>query len=318
MSETDKLYNKVKNLVESGMGRTRIARELGISDSKATRIIRRIKVGIEYLPKTEEFVPITKSKTKFTKREIPQTGSILVIGDAHAKHGESNERFTKLGKVINEYQPDVIVNIGDMADMESLSSYDVGKKSFEGRRLVKDYEALWDALERIEKEVKGNYSPIKIALMGNHEERINKAINSDPKLEGTISIDDLKFNEYGWQVFPFLVPAEVMGITFQHYFVTGSMDRAISAENTGRTIIKKYHRSALAGHSHKLDLAWDAGPSGLMVAGTVGCYFSHIEKWQSLQSQKQFWRGLVFLDGVKDGTIEDCRLLSMEKINRIY
>src|SRR5678815_49120 len=70
---------------------------------------------------------------------------ILVIPDVQAKPGNDFTFLRKLGMYIVEKQPDIIVNIGDFADMPSLSSYDVGKKSFEGRRYVKDIEAAHEA-----------------------------------------------------------------------------------------------------------------------------------------------------------------------------
>ena len=69
----------------------------------------------------------------------------LVIGDSHAKPGISNRRFEWLGKLILDEKPDVIIDIGDFEDMPSLSSYDVGKKSYEGRRYIKDLESAWEA-----------------------------------------------------------------------------------------------------------------------------------------------------------------------------
>ena len=329
MSESEKLFDKVKDLVEQGFGRTIIARKLGISDSKATRIIKRIKVGISHTVKEtlESLESLPKSSvSRAAKGEAPKTGSILVIGDAHAKPGVSNERFTKLGKLIVDLQPDVIVQIGDFLDFPSLSHYDVGKKSFEGRRYRLDLEAGWDALQRIQFEIDsynkttGNkYTPKKYVTLGNHENRINKAVNSDPKLDGTLSTDNIRFEEYGWETIPFLEPLELMGVTFQHYFTSGSMDRAISTENTGRTILKKYHSSCFAGHTHKLDLAWEANAKGdMMMAGTVGCYFDHIEEWQSLNAQKHFWRGVVLLEDVKNGVVGNMKFVKLDYINRTY
>ena len=52
----------------------------------------------------------------------------LVIGDTQVKPGISLSYLTWIGKYIVDKQPDVIVMIGDFADMPSLSSYDVGKK----------------------------------------------------------------------------------------------------------------------------------------------------------------------------------------------
>ena len=77
----------------------------------------------------------------------------LIIPDAHAMPNVSNERFTWLGKLVAEIQPDVIVDIGDWCDMESLCIYDKGKLQFEGRRYKKDVQCALDAKERFENDM---------------------------------------------------------------------------------------------------------------------------------------------------------------------
>jgi hypothetical protein len=54
----------------------------------------------------------------------------VVIPDIQAKPGHSFRYLERIGEYIVEKKPDVIVCIGDFADMPSLSSYDVGTKSF--------------------------------------------------------------------------------------------------------------------------------------------------------------------------------------------
>ena len=58
----------------------------------------------------------------------------LIIPDSHAKPGVDNDRFSWLGEFALEHKPDVIVDIGDSADMASLCKYDTGSVVAEGRR----------------------------------------------------------------------------------------------------------------------------------------------------------------------------------------
>ena len=69
------------------------------------------------------------------------TNKHLVIPDVQIKPGQDLSFLRVIGEYIVEKQPDVIVCLGDFADMPSLSSYDVGKKSFEGRRYKDDIKA---------------------------------------------------------------------------------------------------------------------------------------------------------------------------------
>ena len=65
----------------------------------------------------------------------------LVIPDTQVKHGNSVDHLYWAGRYAAATKPDVIIHLGDHWDMESLSSYDVGKKSFEGRRYTRDLYA---------------------------------------------------------------------------------------------------------------------------------------------------------------------------------
>ena len=98
--------------------------------------------------------------------------------------------------------------------MPSLSSYDKGTKGFEGRRYKKDVNAVIDAQEKLFAPIKSynkrqadkhrtRYKPKWHMTLGNHEDRINRATNSSPELDGAISIDDLQYKKFGWHLTPF-------------------------------------------------------------------------------------------------------------------
>ena len=40
-------------------------------------------------------------------------------------------------------------------------------------------------------------------LHGNHEDRIDRFVEENPELDGTLKISDLKFKQYGWQEIPY-------------------------------------------------------------------------------------------------------------------
>ena len=174
-----------------------------------------------------------------------------VIPDVQAKHGNDFSFLRRVGTYIVDKKPDVIVQIGDFADMESLSSYDQGTKSFEGRRYVKDIAAAKEAMTALlapikeynakaKKNKEKLYKPRFVLTLGNHENRINRAINSDPKLEGLISTNDLPYNE--WEVVPFLNVININGINYSHYFTSGVMGRPIG---NARLLLQKKHQSCV-------------------------------------------------------------------------
>ena len=150
---------------------------------------------------------------------------ILVIPDCQVKENIPLQHLEWAGKAICEYRPDVVVNIGDFADMPSLSTHDVkGSKYFEGLRYKKDVEVVKQAMQQLlaplrslqkaQKDAKHKvYKPRLVLTLGNHENRINRAVNNNPTLEGLISVKDLGY-EKDWEVFEFLHPVFISGIGF--------------------------------------------------------------------------------------------------------
>ena len=43
----------------------------------------------------------------------------LILPDSHAHPDYSNDRYTWIGKLIMDIKPDVLINIGDTADMHT-------------------------------------------------------------------------------------------------------------------------------------------------------------------------------------------------------
>lgn len=251
--------------------------------------------------------------------------SILVIPDAQVKPGTDTSHLRWLGNYIVKKQPDIIVNIGDFADMSSLSSYDVGKKSFEGRRYRDDVEASQEAMStllnpmaRLQHAQRSNkkkvYSPEMHLTLGNHENRINRAINDDRKLEGLISIADLQYEEFGWTVHPFLEVVELQGIAFSHYFATGAMGRPASTANAQ---LNKQHMSCIAGHMQGLQIATGKSADGRLLTSIIaGSFYLHEEQYLGSQGNKH-WRGALMLHGCENGQF-DLNLLPMRYLETKY
>ena len=228
--------------------------------------------------------------------------NLLIIGDPHAHPDYDNSRFTTLGKFIAREKPQIIVCIGDMADMPSLSSYDRGTKGFEGRRYKKDISAAIDAQKKLFapiNRVRG-YKPKLHMCVGNHEDRIVRAVNTTPELDGAIGLHDLKYEDFGWKVTPFKRSVAIQGISFGHYFTSGVAGRPISSVHIGHALVTKLHCSAVQGHSHLFNHSEQTRPDGQKIFGlSAGC-FSHpkyTESWCQ-DTEYQWWRGVIMLEGL--------------------
>ncbi len=243
----------------------------------------------------------------------------LIIPDSHSHPDHNNDRYTWLGHLINDIKPDVVIDIGDWWDMPSLSSYDKGTKSFEGRRYRRDVDAGLEAQDRIYTITRRSKKrlPRFVRTLGNHENRISKAVERDPILEGTIGLNDLQSREYGWEQHDFLSPAEIDGITYQHYFTSGIMGRPIGGERHAQTLILKQLRSCTQGHSHLFDYCVRTDVRGTPVHGcVVGCYQDYDAEWAG--PANRLWNsGVVVKRNVQDGNY-DLERISISAIKRAY
>ena len=179
------------------------------------------------------------------KRDI-KSRRHLIIPDVQVKPGVRTDHLEWIGKYIAEKRPEVIVCLGDFSDLPSLSSYDKGKRAFEGRRYRADVEASKEAMLRLTDPfmIRG-YNPKMVLTLGNHEDRITRATEDSAELDGTISIDDLEYKEFGWEVYPFLQIVRMDGFAYCHYVTTGAMGRAATSASA---CMKQVMGSVVVGH----------------------------------------------------------------------
>ena len=249
----------------------------------------------------------------------------FVIPDCQVKEGVDLSYLDWVGQYLVDKRPDVVVCIGDFADMPSLSEYDKGKRSFEGRRYKKDIEVTKAAMDRLLKPLRDfnakarrnkekQLRPRMVLTLGNHEERIARAVNSDPKLDGTIGIGDLGYSEAGWEVLDFLDPIVIDGVVYSHYLVSGAMGRPIG---TASAMISKVHQSAVVGHQQGRQVAYGRRADGshftCIIAGS--CYL-HDEEYMGKQGNKH-WRGVLVLNEVNDGHFDEM-FVSLDYLRKKY
>ncbi len=237
----------------------------------------------------------------------------LVIPDTQCKPGNSFDHLEWAGKYAVKTKPDVIVHLGDHWDMSSLSVYDIGKKSFEGRTYSDDVKAGNDALSVFMKPIvdeqkrqhenkKKVWKPKKIFLIGNHEYRIDRAIDSDRKLDGLIGYKDFNLKKYGWEVHNFLDVAIVNGIAYSHYFTSGVMGRPVSSPHL---MLQKKHMSCIMGHVQDRGISYSKKADGSSITGLfAGIFYQHDEEYLNPQTNGS-WSGIWMLNEVNNGSFDE-------------
>lgn len=249
----------------------------------------------------------------------------FIIPDVQVRPGDDFTFLRKIGQYIADKKPDVIVCLGDFADMPSLSSYDVGKKSFEGRRYTNDIDAAVEAMNalmlpisneqiRLQMNKKRRWNPRLVMTLGNHENRINRAVNNDPKLEGLLRMEDLGYERFGWEVHPFLDVVVIDDIAYSHYFPTGIAGRPATTANAQ---LSKKHMSCVAGHQQGLQIATAHRADGRRLTSIIaGSCYEHNEDYLGPQGNKH-WRGCLMFHEVNDGQF-DLMPVSLDFLNKRY
>lgn len=232
----------------------------------------------------------------------------LFISDVQAKPGVDLEHLSWLGQYIIHRKPDVIVCVGDFADMESLCSYDKGKLQFEGRRYLKDIAVAKEAMDLLlnplrdlqTRRKRGHnkmYKPRLVMCLGNHEFRQKKLEEENPELQGLVSYKDLPFDE--WEVYEFLTPVFIDGVCYVHYLQNPFSGRPYGG--TALNQLTKVGHSFVVGHKQTLDVATRFVLDGRQQWGIIsGAFYQHDEVYKGVQGNKH-WRGVVYLKNVQDG-----------------
>lgn len=245
--------------------------------------------------------------------------SICVIPDVQAKPGVDISHLTWIGNYIADKEPDHLVCIGDFNDLPSLSSYDIGKAEAEGKRYAEDIKFGKHAMSKLlapikerNKNTKVKYKPEMDLTLGNHEVRIERTVEENPRLIGTMSLDDLGYEEAGWRVHPFLKVIKIGGIEFSHYFTSGVLGRPVTS---AAALLRIRQCSAVQGHVQHTDVAFH--PKTGNIGMFVGTCYLHDENYLGEQGNNQR-RQIVMLHEV-DGTGRfDPMFVSLEFLRKNY
>lgn len=238
----------------------------------------------------------------------------VVIGDAQTKPGVPLNHLVWIRKYIAEKHFDVLVNIGDFADMHSLSYYAKGKLEWQGRNVKDDIDCTHLGLELLHEGRKG-YDE-SIITLGNHEARIDTAVNNAPELDGLISIGHLGYDKHYDQVVDFGDETQRDGVSYSHFFHEHNSPRPVGGMMT--TKLRKIGYSFVAGHAPGLEMHSEMLGNGQIRAGVInGSCYLHFEDYKKQRGNNTHFRGLVVLNEVENGSFQPMPV-SLRYLCRIY
>lgn len=203
-----------------------------------------------------------------------------------------------IGAAIQDYEPDCVVHLGDHWDMPSLSQWS-GALAKEGRRYIADIDAGNEALLRLEAAMGAFQPKRKIILRGNHEQRIERAVEADARLSGALTYDHFNDRALGWEVADYngSTPGiiEVSGVKFAHYFANNLTGRPIGGNASYK--LAQIGAPFVMGHVQDLDIGTKQYATGRVIRGVVaGSCYLHDESYKG--NANSHWRGIVVLNEV--------------------
>lgn len=248
----------------------------------------------------------------------------FLIPDTQTRPGAPLDHMAWIGQAIVDYHPDRVIHLGDHWDMPSLSMHDApGSMKMEGARYEDDIavgnQAFRDLVAPMEAEVRRQrkrqkpWRPDCHFLFGNHEGRIDRAINANPKYAGMIG--DHHCLTRGFKRHKYLERVWLDGVLYSHFFQSSHSSHAIGGSIDNR--LNKIGCSFVQGHEQGFRYGTRIQASGATWHGLVaGSCYLHEEGYRGAQGQRH-WRGVVILNEVRDG--EYCIMpLTLDYLCRKY
>ena len=229
----------------------------------------------------------------------------LILPDTQIKPGVNTDHLVWAARAAVHYTPDVIVIIGDWWDLPSLSKHALpGSIETEGSRVLEDIEAGNAAFERFMEPINAEISRRKYKkwkprcefLFGNHEHRLTRHVDSDPKLSGLLSLDNLKTP--GFNRNDFLRIVVIDGIRYCHYF-----PNPLSGRPIGGTIPNRLNHiggTFVQGHQQGFQYGCKQYPDKVAHGLVCGRFYSHQERYRPGDVQDCEWNGIVMLNEVRN------------------
>lgn len=243
----------------------------------------------------------------------------MVMPDTQLKPGEPIDHMRWAGLYAAKKKPQVIIHLGDHWDFPSLSYYDRGTKSMEGRRFSRDISTgnegmrlFWDPI--IAEHNRNGYWPEEAHfIFGNHEERLARYIENNAVLEDAIGFHQLDLEH--WTQHPFLELCIVDGIAYTHFLANPMTGKPLGGMVSTR--LKNAGMSFTMGHQQTLDHAVRFLANGEVQRGLVaGAFYQHDEPYKGAQGNRH-WRGIIYKHEVRNGNY-DMMEVSMDYLRREF
>ncbi|WP_195904258.1 metallophosphoesterase [Microvirga lotononidis] len=305
-----------------GGNKAAIARDLGLTRSTVANRLERVLAASSAANSNEKprvRVPYLRAvETPPVLKEEAEAIRVCVIGDLHVAPGQDLSRLKWIARHIGETQPDHIVQIGDWASFDSVSTHDpIGSVKAKSRPSLRhDMECLRESLKLFDSELGPSTIP-RIITLGNHEDRVRRYQDLRSELEDSLWIDVLQdFAQFRWKTYDFGKVTFIGGVGFVHVplNVIGKPHSSpnIMGNNLAHDLIK--------GHSHRATYQTFAkigeGQGVTLIDVGTSLPHGHVEPYAKL-SQTSWWYGVHDVI-IRNGRIDDFARVSMKTLQERY
>lgn len=193
----------------------------------------------------------TIKRGKAISSKVTKSKRVLVLPDIHLRpatrgvaSGEDTDTLDTLLRYVSRQKWDEVVCLGDLMDFDCVSAHNINKlRLVEGKRIQKDYDHGNRFLDRWQKAT-GNATWTLIE--GNHDERIERYMDTNPALEGSLEMSTkLDLEKRGIRWVRFWTRGETYSIGNAH-FIHGQYTNKYHTERTA----SDYGVCTFYGHTH--------------------------------------------------------------------
>src|SRR6185369_3362414 len=327
-ADTSEIQRAV-NLSATGMPHITVARELNRPYATVNGWLRAggvaERMGLK--PNVEtviEQVPPATIKVRVKANSGPEGAvtKILAIGDSHDDPETPKDRFRAMGRLACDRGVDWVVQIGDFASFDSLSSH-IPNDSIAGKLknpFSRDMQSLADALGGFDIGCNGHKCNRHVTL-GNHERRVWLYEELRPEIAGMLSSELLQtFVDHGWSTTPYGEFKFIGGVGFTHAAIN-RLGKTYGGKNAENTIANDAVFDIVIGHSHvkREARAPKLGPSKHVTVFNLGCAlpYGRVENYMYHGATTGWWWGAHILT-LQNGQIAGVESIPMNELERAF
>jgi hypothetical protein len=311
--------NTFKHRLKLGEKQGLTPRELPKSDDTALhQIIESLRSELDQT--REQLAKSTKPHFTVRSDTSHRSGKIRVvcIGDAHDSPDiPDKSRFRWMAEYIRQEKPDIVIQIGDFATLDSLNSH-VGNETYGGKSkptFMADMESFNNALGEMDLDGIEHH-----VTLGNHERRLFLFEERAPEAYGMMQCELQKvFERHKWTQSPYGVPYVVGGVSFVHCALN-SLGKSYGGKNAEGTIANDAVGDWVIGHSHRerMHRAPKLGGNNFVKIINVGCALPDLHVEAYAQHTLTGWSFGIADMIIQHAHVQDYRFVTMEHLGETY